>query len=82
MVEVVENNHRPHVVDEEEGDNYHPQDEEDPECADRIGKNGKPDILTQIYVERYSHSNNQDKVDQAEDNVGVDESLASCSNTV
>ena len=34
VVEVVENNQRPHVVDEDESDDNHRQDEEDPECPD------------------------------------------------
>ena len=34
VVEVVENNQRPDVVDEEEGDDNHTEDEEDPKCPD------------------------------------------------
>ena len=35
VVEVVENNQRPYVVDEDEGDEYHTKDEEDPQCPKR-----------------------------------------------
>ena len=34
LVEVVENNQRPHVVDEDEGDDNQRKDEENPECPD------------------------------------------------
>ena len=79
VVEVVENNHRPHVVDKEEGDDDHPEDEEYPKCANRCHK---INILTEINIDEYPQGDTEDEVDHLEDDVGVDVSVVVCSESV
>ena len=69
----------PQAVDEEEGDDDQPEDEDDRECP---GRYWKINILTIISIDRYSQSNPENKVDHLEEDVRLDKSVVFCSDAV